>query len=1283
MCAGIGSRVGFPVGGEEPNAGGVPDGRRSARVGASGLRPTARPARPAHPDMPPTPLSGLPRGLTALLAVALLLSPQAPGQAGGAALARELALASSALERGDHGGSLRWIVRALERDARSIRAWELREAWAERVGDRDEQVWAVHKQLELAIRQGLGERERTAIEQRLETLDPLSRDLATLRQRYVDKLEKFAADYAKEGRPHSAIRTHKEVLALDPSRAASEAAIEELASAPDPSLAADAKPVDLFADVTAEWIAEHDARHAEWGDRAKLTRDNYVTQTNSGYEMMVRAAEAMEQMNAFYRQFFEYGTEEHPGGVSRIDLLIYDTRDEYLEIGGGIEWSRGFFNGGSVQTYAGGDSFETIVGVLFHEAAHQFVSLATNASGWLNEGLASFFEGTRILANGTVIMNLPANHRLFPLATRMERGWMEHVNDGIDPNDPSLTPEKAPTFGIVLSGRYAWGPPWYAPTWGVVYFCYNYQHPVDGRFVYRAGFRQFMDSLSSRLGDSAIEHFEEVVLANPAPPTKGVDGAGAGLALPTTVAELEEVWKDWTLRLRDEQSGAIEVERPWHQWALYAVERGDDSVAFEQFEKALVATPSDVDMLEDFAAFLADARDDLDRAAKLQLKAVQLLENQVPVDEKRLKSARRTLGKYDPERREVDELHEELRAAVRALVQRYYADGLYLEAMELAQRFGTQLNDAQLFELYADALEVSGKDPALWQLAYDEESLEDWVATGLEGWSAQGARLTAQLGTYAPDLFDYRFLTYDAVTSGDYSFEAEVRLESGRAAFGGLVFGRKGESDFHALVLFPPKTGRDAAAAQAAYADLTSFRGSDFQTWRHNVVQTDATRDGGGSVSEVWTKLRIDVVGSTVDAWVDGEFVASQTFASSDVLRGSFGLFLGPGEAQFRNVRFLSRTANDPAAAISRRQRLERLMAQGGGLNGSYLDYLPPFPDVDRWVRGGGSSWDDFRGRPVLFSMWSQDSNQSLPIDPWLAHLEQQWGPKGLQFMSVVSPNDAETIDGYLGSRSFPGSIGVDFREEDVYSIGSTFETFAIDRFNLPRILLLDLDGRVVWEGDPGFSIGQNWSPEDGSFVDAPLAELIERRKLDQLIPWRDWFEGEGRAVLASGGFERVYATLIEAEQFDPRVDQAVADAMAAVGAVRSSGAALQVAADAFQREGAHPALEALLDWVRAAGVDLTARDRKALSEVLDSREVTHWERALSELESWLKRNRKAPEAADLVDLAAELRSLEGRFPADLSREVEAAGDYRGVQALAEDAAGLPARWLAAEYFRW
>ena len=114
------------------------------------------------------------------------------------------------------------------------------------------------------------------------------------------------------------------------------------------------------------------------GARAVLERDNYTTSTDAGYEVLVRAGEAMEQMSAFYRVFFRFGTEEDGGTVPRIGLNIFKTRDEYLELGIGppAEWSGGHFTGNYVETYISSGGFEGMVSVLFHEAAHQFIALA-------------------------------------------------------------------------------------------------------------------------------------------------------------------------------------------------------------------------------------------------------------------------------------------------------------------------------------------------------------------------------------------------------------------------------------------------------------------------------------------------------------------------------------------------------------------------------------------------------------------------------------------------------------------------------------------------------------------------------------------------------------------------------------------------------------------------------------------------------------------------------------------------------------------------------------------
>jgi hypothetical protein len=46
--------------------------------------------------------------------------------------------------------------------------------------------------------------------------------------------------------------------------------------------------------------------------------------------------------------------------------------------------------------------------------------------------------------------------------------------------------------------------------------------------------------------------------------------------------------------------------------------------------------------------------------------------------------------------------------------------------------------------------------------------------------------------------------------------------------------------------------------------------------------------------------------------------------------------------------------------------------------------------------------------------------------------------------------------------------------------------------FGMPRFLLIDAGGKVVFEGDPGLKTGVGWRPEDGpTFVDAALAKIL------------------------------------------------------------------------------------------------------------------------------------------------------------------------------------------------
>jgi len=1189
------------------------------------------------------------------------------------------------------------VDRALERDAKSPEAWALKAKVAAASGDLDEQLWSLHRRYGLRVAQKARGGELEPLRKEIEALDPIAPDLLGLKRAYVERLAPLADAYEKERRPHSAIRVHQQLLALDPERIASKEAIDRISAAPDPSLAETAKPRDLFEGISDEWIRAFDADHATWEKQGVLERTNYVTKCDAGYEVMVRAGEAMEQMNAFYREFFRYGTEEDGRNVPRIALHLFKSRDEYLKLGAGppAEWSGGQFTGGAVETYAEG-GFEGMTTTLFHEAAHQFVGLATTAVGWLNEGLASYFEGSRILANGTVVTNQPANHRLFPLATRMEEGWMIGPNDGIDPASANSEPRTAPTFRIVLENRYAWGPPWYAPTWGVVYFLWNYQDPIDGRFVYRAAFREFIDKSGGRSGEGAVENFEKVVLQRPQPPTKGVDFADRdeAFALPTTVAELDEVWKAWTIALRDEQAGKREAPRPWLAWARHALARKDPEVAKEHFEQGVVATPDDVDLHLEFARFLQAkekgakaAGRSTDRAAKLVLHALQRIEAQPKVDAKKLKEADTLLATLDPKRRMLDRILSQLEASATALAERYLAAGRPSMAMEVSSRLGTELGFPKLFEVFERAAKQSGKSLPLWQLAYDEKSLDGWLSAGDTTYRAQGAEIGSSFGDVKSTTFDYQFLIRDTVTSGDFSFEAELLAESERLTFAGLVFGKKASSTFHTLVYYPGRAAdpRYNVEARSAAVDLTSFYGpADFRVWRHNTLPGTALG---------WHRLRVDVVGLNVDVWCDGELVVTQEFPSLDVLRGTFGLITGPGEARWRNVRYLARHARDPGARIERELTMRRLAEEaaraGKPLGSSLVGLPPPFPVAVQWIRGSRASFDEAGHVPQLLVFFSIAQNDRIAIDGWVKEFAEKWKDVGLEVICIAAPDDVDVAN-YLAKHPFAGVVGLDTRPRGRKTYGTTFELYFIPRFNLPRVLLLDVDGRVAWEGEPGYGLAESWAPGAKSLLDVPMEELVARRGLRQMKEWLAAWDEQGGAQLGAGDLAKVLPLLKQAESMRHALEPTVVAVRAQMLILRAALEGVEGTVAQIERQGgraALPVVPTLFAWSELLGQPVPDETKKSLAP----RIATPEGRELAQLYAQAQTVRKAVLGKEGIDAARPFLSQVRRAPAPLSalyatllEEALAIGKVDAVAELLEESERRVSEgWIAKELFGW
>ena len=1190
------------------------------------------------------------------------------------------------------------VGRTLERDAKSPEAWTLLARLAAAAGDPDEQLWALHRRHSLRVAQKAKPAELLPLRKEIEALDPVAADLLDLKAAFVERLAPLADSYEKERRPHSAIRVHQQLLALDPERVASLEAIERISAAPDPSLAETAQARDLFEGISDEWIRKFDADHSTWEKCGVLERPNYITKTDAGYEVMVRAAEAMEQMNAFYREFFRYGTEEDGRSVPRIALHIFRTREEYLKLGIGppVEWSGGHFTGNAVETFMGTGGFEEVTTTLFHEAAHQFVGLATTAVGWLNEGLASFFEGCRILANGTVLMNMPANHRLFPLAERMEQGWMSGPDDGIAAGNQNAEPRTAPTFRIVLENKYQWGPPWYAPTWGVVFFLWNYQDPLDGRFVYRAAFRDFIDTSGGRSGEGAVENFEKVVLQKPAPPTKGADFSerDGEFALPETVAELDGVWKRWILALRDEQTGKDSPERPWLAWAKHALTRKDHLAAKEHFEKGIVETPDDFDLHLEFARYLQTrekggkgAGRATDRAAKLALRALQLIEGMEKVDEKKLKEADQLLSALDPKRRLLDRVLDQLEAAATGIAERYLAGGRPRMAMEVSYRLGTELNFPKLFDLFERAARASGKSLAQWQLAYDEKGFDGWIDAGNDAFRAEGAEIASQFGDLAAGKFDYQFLIRDTVTSGDFSFEAELLAENNVLAFAGLVFGKKSGSTFHTLVYYPGRAAdaRYNVEGRQASVDLTSFYGAgDYRVWRHNVLP--------GTVSG-WHKLRVDVTGRLVDVWCDGELVVTQEFPSLEVLRGNFGLITGPGQARWRNIRYLARHPRDPGALIERdltMQRLRDAAAKSGvPIGSSYVGAVPPFPTAVKWVREPRASFEEAGPVPQLLVFFSIAQNDRLRIDGWLKEFADQWRDVGLKVICVGSPDDG-ALEAYLKTHTFVGSVAHDTRVRGRQSYGTTFEQYFIQRFNLPRVLLLDVDQRVAWEGDPGFGFDEPWVAGAPSVLDAPMGELVTRRAIRELPKWRNGWKATGEAAWQAGDLATALPLLKQAEAMPGALDADVVALRAQLKILKATIGSIELTAAKLERLGGPEALAALptlYAWGEQLGVPLAEEDRRPLQPKLATPAAKTFMQLVARGKSLKKAILGKPgvEAArpQLDAAMAGTGPFTALYCARLEERIAAADPAALVAWLESAEARIAGEWLAKELFRW
>lgn len=1183
--------------------------------------------------------------LLPLLALLPLLNPadlSTGAQGGDPFIEKYLSTAERHKAEGNMAAARAAVERALERDDKHLGALKSLAELALEGNDADTAAWAYHRWLQVvesAEKLPVARSERKAVLEAVMAVDERAEDFRDLTDDHLKELHKLAKAHAKRGRLHSALEVYAEILLIDIFNAEARAAVKNIRRTGGEDVAVEdafAGAGDPTEGLDPEWLAEEDAKHSEWENAWTKQTENYKYRTNAGFLVLQTSSIAMEQMNRAYRKFFRF--KEDGGATPMIEVRVYKNRDEYLKYNNLPEndWTGGFFNGSTVQTFLGGASgTETIrqmYGTLFHEAAHQFVSLTGRGGvpGWLNEAYASFFEGTTILSNGSVRWNQVATHRLFPLARRMEQGWMTGPSDGVrDESGEWATPTTAPTLRTLVENQYQWGPPWYAPTWGVVYFLYNLRDE-DGQLIYRDSLNEYYYSGARSVGqDQRVEHFENIVIK------------GAPLSPVDDIEALSELWRDWILELRDIQLGKKAARKSNYDYGLAALARGETDAAVDFLEEAFLHTPEDPEVLWKLAGALENT-DSEDRAAAMYLQFARELELRGQTDDERYPIAKEKLTELDPLFSAHAKLKRKMLEQGLELAKSYRDRGYPMMALEIARRMSAQFSLPEALDFYIQVASETGRSLARWKVAYNELDLEGW--SGSEYYNAYGAMLVGDIkddgssGRPADEIFTAD-LTYDAAFDGDYSLEAQLRFDEG-ATIAGLTFGRKDANTTHAVILHP-----------SGYLDISTKDGGTWTYRDHRSVDLPGE----------WQKLRIDLVDKTLDVYLNDRYIRSIQMPSRDSVQGGFGLITGTGKISYRNLRFLARDPYDPAARIERELALAKIASSEiERPEGTFTGFAPP-PLIEdlKWVQGDALTLDRLKGAPAAIVFWSKAQEDAIPTGAYYQHLAQTYAEYDMKWAIVVGgEHNPAQIRGMLQQFPMP----------DVHvAHDSTFAFYKSAHvvpggWGMPRILVLDVDGKVTWEGDPGLIPGRGWQPGDGeTYLDGPIKEIIEKRQLKEIRELAEELPKAtklARAGLLAQAWKAIRPLAELKADFSPIVQQArdLRDFLEGAGAQLLAEAEFQ-AGEGYPMRAAALLEKVSTDFIGTSTGDLAAGRLATTLKSSDYRAVKRAWRSMDKAFKSAERDRPAAEIIPDLDAAlaeselAEISVLREQLRAALFRD--------------------------------
>lgn len=613
-------------------------------------------------------------------------------------------------------------------------------------------------------------------------------------------------------------------------------------------------------------IAKEDKKHATWENAYEIKGKCYTVITNMGLEMAEQMSSAMEQINRFYRKTFHI--KEQGGDTARVKIKVFKSRAEFdkfsMEKGDppmapGV---KGFFSSSALKvctydTREEGFPPSFLWSTLFHEASHQFTSLMAPSGAvptWLNEGTASYFEGARLLSNGTIETNLVPEGRLSELKLRLAEG-APTLKDVVTYYKPGSYPGEYYPFG-----------------WGLAYFLNNYEDESSVR-VYKPLYRDYMLAYKSGAQHDVLGRFVEYFVTNAKQP--GI----------TTFEDFEKRWKAWILALDDIYFGPpakaeVLIARARKQHA----DKQPES-AIESYKWALRKRPGDVIACFELAEVLAGEKQDdaaiynyqrvisLSRALEDRTKPVAKGETVTAAE--MIEKAKERIGKLDKGLNEgLSSADATLEASALETAQSYAEHKFPLIALRLLDQAQSAMGDStELAQLRAKLAKSSGADPRRWRRLAISSDLAEWEAG--DAWKARGSTISAT--STGPSIC---YLREDLPEH--YSFEVKVNAAAlEKVSMMGLVFGAGGRS-VQMMGVYPDGD----VMALALKKGLTPLK-------RLGHVEKDRLKE---------VTLTVAVSKDKVEFSIDGKPAETRTYPIED-LEGQVGLVIYGGSGEFSDIK--------------------------------------------------------------------------------------------------------------------------------------------------------------------------------------------------------------------------------------------------------------------------------------------------------------------------------------------------------------------------------------------